>query len=113
MAKRTGIQLNDTADSGSIMDLKISPVLDASGKIVSGLVVGDTLQQNKALILIAQQGEFKFRPDIGVGIEDILLDNDYLKFRHKIREHFEKDGLKVTTLDLYANKPITIVADYE
>lgn len=113
MAKKTGIQLVDNSDEGTLMDIKISPLLDASGKIVSGLVIGDTLQQNKALILIAQQGEFKFRPDLGVGIGDMVLDDDYLGGRHKIRDHFEKDGLILSKLDFYPNKPIIIEADYE
>lgn len=113
MAKDTGIQLIDNSDEGRIMDLKINPVRDASGKIVRGLVIGNTLQQNKAMILIAQQGDFKFRPDLGVGIEDLVQSEDYLEYRHRIREHFEKDGLNVTRLDLYPNKKIVIEAQYE
>lgn len=111
--KGKGIQLSDHTDNGGIMDLKIDPVRDADGKITKGMVIGNTLEQNKALILIAHQGEFKFRPDLGVGIEDILLSADYLEFRHKIREHFSKDGLKATQVDVYENKPFKIVADYD
>lgn len=112
MAKNTGIQLNDNNDTGEILDIKIHPERDASGKIIRGIVVGDTLQQNKALILMAYPGDMKSRPDIGVGIQDILLNEDYLLYRHRIREHFNKDGLTVRQLDLYANKPIIIDADY-
>lgn len=98
---------------GDVLDLKINVVRDVSGKIVSGLVIGDTLEQNKALILVAHQGDLKFRPDVGVGLGDLALSEDYLGFRHKIREHLSKDGLVVETLDLYENKPLKIVANYE
>lgn len=111
--KRTGIQLVDNNDEGTVMDVKIKPIRNASNKIISGLVIGDTLQQNKALILLAHQGEIKFKPDLGVGLEDILLSSDYLEYRHKIREHFAKDGLKTTTVELYENKPFKIIADYD
>jgi hypothetical protein len=111
--KSRGIQLNDNNDSGDVLDLKVNVVRDIEGKIVSGLVIGDTLEQNEAIILIAHQGEFKFNPDLGVGLGDIALSSDYLEYRHKIREHFAKDGLVVETLYLYENKPIKILANYE
>lgn len=110
--KSTGIQLTDNSEIGEILDLKIKIVRDSAGMIVSGLVVGNTLEQNKTIILVAHQGELKANPDLGVGLGDILLGSDYLEFRHRIREHFAKDGLVLETVDLYENKPIKIVADY-
>ena len=111
--KSIGIQLTDNAANGEILDLKINVIRDTAGKIISGLVVGNTLEQNKAIILIAHHGELKANPDLGVGLGDLLLGSDYLEFRHRIREHFAKDGLVVETVDLYENKPIKIVANYE
>lgn len=111
--KSIGIQLTDNNDTGDVLDLKINVVRDSAGKIVSGLVIGDTLEQNKAIILIAHEGQLKGNPDVGIGIGDIALSSDYLEYRHKIREHFAKDGLVVETLDLYENKPIKIIANYE
>ncbi|AUS04479.1 hypothetical protein [Pseudotamlana carrageenivorans] len=112
MGKDIGLQLVDQNDVGTVMDLKINPQYDANGKIISGVVVGNILEQNKALILLAKQGEIKFRPDLGVGIEDVLLSDDYLEYRHTIREHFAKDTLKISTLQLYKNKPFIIEATY-
>lgn len=110
--KGIGIQVNDHNDTGDILDLKIEPIRDSSNKIVSGLVVGATLEQNIAMILILHQGELKSNPDLGVGIEDIALSEDYLAFRHKIREHLKKDGLVVSQLDLFEGKPFKIIAEY-
>lgn len=113
--KGVGIQVVDHNDEGTILDLKIDPVRNSSGKIERGLVINDTVEQNKAFLLMAQQGELKSKPHIGVGISDILLgdSSDLLKYRHKIRQQFAMDGLKVTELQLYPNKPIKIEAVYE
>lgn len=111
--KTTGIQLTDNAGSGEIFDLKINVLRDSDGKIISGMTVGDTLEQNKTIILVAHQGDLKANPDLGVGLEDILLSSDYLSFRHRIREHFAKDGLVVETLDFSENRPLKIIANYE
>lgn len=110
--KGFAIQLNDNNDSGEVLDLKIEPVRGADGKIISGLVIGNTLEQNKALILVSNQGELKLRPQIGVGIDSAILSEEYLEFRHRIRRHFAMDGLRVTRLDLYMNKPFRVDANY-
>ena len=68
---------------------------DTEGKILSGLNLGDTLRQNQALILVLHQGELKERPEVGVGIEDMLLDNDILYWRSRIREQLELDNQNV------------------
>lgn len=111
--KSIGIQLTDNAGAGAIFDLKVTVLRDAFGKIASGLTVGDTLEQNKTIILVAHKGDLKANPDLGVGLEDILLSSDYLAFRHLIREHFAKDGLVVETLDFSENRPLKIIASYE
>lgn len=111
--KDKGIQFVDNNDEGEVLDLKIQPVKDATGLISQGVVLGNTLEQNKALILIAQPNDFKEYPTLGVGIEDVLLDSDLLEFRHKIRDNFAKDGLKITELDLYSTDRINIEASYE
>lgn len=109
--KDLGIQLSD-GNSGTI-DLKIEAVRDADGLITQGLVLGNTLHQNQAIILIANPGELKFNPTVGVAIGDLLLDDDYLRFRHRIREHLTKDGMKVKSVELSKNQSLKIEASYE
>ncbi len=111
--KDRAIQFIDNADEGTILDLKIDSIRDIDGKIVSGVVIGNTLQQNKAFILLAQPNDFKANPTLGVGIEDLLLSSDLLEYRHKIRSHFAQDGLTITELDLYSIERIKIEANYE
>lgn len=111
--KDNAIQIVDSEDDGVLMDLKIDVVKDATGLITSGLVIGKTLQQNKALLLLMYPNDLKDNPSIGVGIEDLLLSSDLLEYRHKIREQFARDGLKITKLDLYSLDKINIEAHYE
>lgn len=111
--KDKGIQLNDSVNGVENIDLKINVVRGADNKIISGLMVGAILRQNQALILIANPGEFALSPTIGVAIDELLLDNDYLRIRHRIREHLAKDGMKVKTLEFSENKPMQLDAYYE
>lgn len=76
-------------------EIDVQPKFDTKGKILSGLNLGDTLRQNQALILVLHQGELKERPEVGVGIEDMLLDNDILYWRSRIREQLELDNQNV------------------
>lgn len=76
-----------------------------------GMKVGDTLQQNQALILMLHKGELKENPAVGVGISDMLLDDDPLYWRTAIREQMEMDGQTVNTIKV-TRKGIEIKADY-
>jgi hypothetical protein len=111
--KTIGIQLIDSFDDGELMDLKTVIVRDGDGLITSGLVVGNVENQNKGIILIANPGEFHFSPTIGVAINDLILDDDYLRIRSRIGEHLQKDGFKVRRIDFSFNKPLVIDAAYE
>jgi hypothetical protein len=110
--KDRAIQLNDTQDEGVPFDLKVDVKKDLDGKIISGLVIGSTLQQNKALILLVNPGELKEYPTLGVGFISLLLSEDFLFIRHTIRQNFSKDDLNITELDLYSVKNIKIEANY-
>lgn len=95
-----GIQL--TAD----FDLDILPIRGSDGKIKTGFRLAATLPQNQACILVMYPGELKEVPHLGVGIEDMLLDNDWLRWRRKIRMNMELDGQKVDDVQLVKGKLI-------
>ena len=99
-----GIQLID-------YDLAVDVVLDASGRIASGLVVGDILYQNQALILSFQKGDLKDDVSVGVGIERMLLDSDRLVWEREIQEQLELDGQTVESV-VVDSKEIRIKASY-
>lgn len=99
-----GIQLTD-------YDLSVDVILDTSGKIESGLVVGDILFQNQALILSFHKGDLKEDVSVGVGIDRMLLDNDMLTWKREIQEQLEMDGQKVESIEI-DTKEIKIRASY-
>lgn len=100
----TGIQLTDYAP---VIDIK----RDSLGLIQRGLTLGDTLNQNQAIILAIHQGELKEYPMMGVGIGDMLLDNDPIYWRTRIKEQLEMDGEKVDSVKI-SRTGIQIEAQY-
>ena len=99
-----GIQMID-------YDLDIKVVTDESGRILSGLVVGDILHQNQAMLLLFHKGDLKDDVSVGVGIDRMTLDNDRLTWSREIREQLEMDGQKVEDVKI-ENNTIKIQASY-
>lgn len=79
-------------------DLDVKVVRDEDGRIASGLVVGDILNQNQAMILSLGKGELKSNPSVGVGMMDYLLDHDMAGLQREIREQLEMDGQTVESV---------------
>ncbi len=111
MSKNIGIQIQGDSEKEHFMDVQIE-IEREEGLITKGIIVNNILEQSKALLLITHPGEWKTNPILGVGLSGILLDNDYLGYRHRIREQFAMDGLSISSLDLYPNKPFKIDAEY-
>ena len=99
-----GIQLTD-------YDVNIDVQRDGDGHIASGLVLGDILAQNQALILTMHKGDLKSDVSVGVGIDRMLLDNDRLGWEREIQEQLELDGQMVEAVEV-TNKEIKIKAQY-
>ena len=100
----TGIQLID-------YDVTVDVKRDAAGLIVSGLIVGDILHQNQALILVMHKGDLKSDVSVGVGIDRMLLDNERLTWTREIREQLEMDGQKVDDVKI-TDRQIIIKSAY-
>lgn len=87
----TGIQLNED------FSLRIEPVRDAEGKIISGFVLGETNFQRVKLIALSQKGEFKEQPLLGFGIENYVkapVQEVKQKFINELEKELAIDGLK-------------------
>ena len=85
-------------------DLQIKVERNNEGLIMSGFVLGDVTLQNQAFILLAQKGEYKINPTIGVGIVDEINNNEELEVLHEIRKQFEADGQKIKVLEIKNGK---------
>lgn len=108
MVKNKGILLDP--ETG---DLQISTKRDALGMIGQGLVIGDTVFQNQSIILQAQKGELKEYPTIGVGILDMINDNEKTGWKREIALQLENDGMIVNDVDIdLINNKLTIDAEY-
>ena len=93
------------ADYDPLIDVR----RDGEGRITEGLRVGEVLRQNQALILTLHKGE---RPLVGVGLSDMLLDNDPMYWRSSIMEQLEMDGQRVESVEVTTHG-VKIAADYE
>lgn len=104
--KGTGILIDDD------YELQLRKTTGPDGKITGGLVVGRSLYQNQALILILNPGAVRSAPAVGVGIDGALLDNDFAAWRRKIRQQLELDGQKVNDIKFSNPQNLTIDASY-
>lgn len=84
--KRFGMQLDEMTN-----DIKIE-----NGHIA----IGETLPQNEFLLLVMNKGELKEDPMVGVGISDMINDNDILGWKRKIRDGLKADGMKVEQISI-------------
>lgn len=84
---------------------------DTNGRILCGLAIGDTLRQNQALLLELRKGELKEWPVLGIGIGDMLLDEDPAYWRAEIREQMTLDGQNVEHISI-TTTGITLRAKY-
>jgi hypothetical protein len=89
-------------------DLAISLTYDGLGLITSGIVIGDVTQQNKTAIILNYAGAFKLSPTVGVGIADMLNDENPLHWRTEIRKQLAADGMTVKNV---AITPENIIID--
>jgi hypothetical protein len=105
--KNIGIMLNPETN-----DFDIKAVKDSKGKIVQGLYAGDATRQNTTIILYMQPGELKEQPTVGTGIGNMLLDKDYLLYKHRIRQQLDIEGMQVKHLEIN-NQNIEINAGYK
>ena len=78
------------------------------------MLIGDTTQQNQQMLLMAEKGDFKYRPMRGVGARRYLETSLVDELAREIRTEFIADGMKVQKININAtNGKIVIEASYE
>lgn len=105
--KNLGILLNPKTN-----DLNVQVQRDTESKIVQGFTVGDVTMQNALIILYMQPGELKSHPTVGVGINNMLLDHEFLLYKHKIRQQLVADGMRVKKVEINGQN-VEIHANYK
>lgn len=106
------IQLNDGDGSNAALDLKFNVQRDASGKIISGLSIGDTVNQNQFLLLNMNHGELKEYPTVGVGVRDYILSEEFASLPSAVQESFTADRFKVDEVRIDKQQNLILKAHY-
>lgn len=75
--------------------------------------IGASTTQHQRHLLIAQKGEYKAAPEIGVGITDELNGEDPKALLIKAKRNFEYDGMRIAELAYGADGKIYVDAAYE
>lgn len=89
-------------------------LMDETGDVacVNGdFVTGDGTLQHQNDLLLAEKGEYKESPMVGVGIMTYLLDEDKTSAFREIRREFTNDGMKVDSIKV--DQGINIKASYK
>lgn len=76
-------------------------LLDENGdlKIENGdFVVGKSDEQHQLDIMLAEKGEFKEFPEVGVGIQQMLSDDNFTPMLIEAKKQLEYDGMRVNDI---------------
>jgi len=90
-------------------------LLDDNGelRIENGdFVVGESDNQHQQDIIKCSKGEFREFPELGVGIEQSLGDDDFITTLIEVKKNLEYDGMKINNVTLNDGQ-ITIDGQYK
>jgi hypothetical protein len=76
-------------------------------------VTGFSDNQHQEHILIATKGEYKEFPEIGVGIVQMLSDDDWTSVLIEAKKNLEYDGMKINNVKFEENGNLTIDGNYK
>ena len=94
-------------------DLAANTARDEFGLITDGLVYGEATAQHQAVVLMACKGEFKEYPTLGVGVINMVNDDDLTGWNREIRLQLEAIDMAVKNVDYnMTTKKLTVDADY-
>lgn len=91
-------------------------LLDENGdlSIKNGdFVTGFSDNQHQEHILIATKGEYKEFPELGVGIAQMLSDDDWTSVLIEAKKNLEYDGMKINNVKFEENGNLTIDGYYK
>jgi hypothetical protein len=91
-------------------------LLDKNGDLTiqnGDFTTGFSDNQHQEHILIATKGEYKEFPEIGVGIVQMLSDDDWTSVLIEAKKNLEYDGVKINNVKFEENGNLTIDGYYK
>ena len=76
-------------------------------------VIGESDNQHQQHILIANKGEYKESPEVGVGISKMLNDDSYDEMMIEMKKQLEYDGMKIKNIRFEENGKLIIDGKYK
>jgi hypothetical protein len=91
-------------------------LLDDTGDIKfenGDFAIGFSDDQHQQNIIVANKGEFKEFPELGVGIVQMLSDDDYTDTLIEVKKNLQYDGMSVTNVKFEEPGKLTIDGKYK
>lgn len=91
-------------------------LLDENGDLAiqnGDFTTGFSDNQHQEHILIATKGEYKEFPELGVGIVQMLSDDDWTSVLIEAKKNLEYDGMKINNVKFEENGNLTIDGNYK
>lgn len=90
-------------------------ILDDSGDLAfenGDLAIGRSDEQHQKHILIANKGEYKQYPELGVSIAEMLNNDTYSAVLIEAKKNLEYDGMKINDISLSEDGKLLIDGEY-
>lgn len=76
------------------------------------LTVGTSELQHQEHIILASKGEYKARPEVGVGIVQMIADDRYTELLIDIKKQLEYDGMRIDDVALRQGGKLFVEGKY-
>jgi len=77
------------------------------------IILGYSDNQHQEHILLANKGDYKEFPELGVGINNMLNEDDYMPFLIESKKNLEYDGMKINNIKFEENGNLNIDGYYK
>lgn len=91
-------------------------LLDENGDLLikdGDFVIGESDNQHQLDILLAEKGEFKEFPELGVGIQEMLSDDEFVEFLIEAKKNLEYDGMDINNIEFTKDGKLKIDGKYK
>lgn len=91
-------------------------LLDDNGDLLiqnGDFVIGESDNQHQLDILLSEKGEWKEFPEIGVGINEMLSDDDFVEFLIEAKKNLEYDGMSINNIEFTGDGKLNIDGKYK